>query len=393
MVTGRSRSPVSAPQRWPSQAAAVLLAALVASCGGAGAISTGTAAASAAASAAPRQVASLSRMPSGVAVVGDRVFVAMPRWVEDGAATVFELVDGVPVPYPSAELNSGDAASGALVSVNGLHADSRGWLWMLDNARVDLRPAAPGAPKLVVWDTVEEREVFRYAFDEASAPAAGAFLNDVVVDEPHGFAYISETGMGGTPCILALEVPRGVARRVLVGAPSVLPDPDYTLTVDGAPVTVTRPDGSVAPWHVAVNTLGLDPAGDWLYFGPLSGTTLYRVPTLLLRDAAVSEEARAAAVEAYAEKPASDGMAVAPNGELFVTDVEHGAVVRVRAGAPPEVVVEDESMSFPVAIEAVGDGTLWITSSQLHAMPILHGGVDGRTPPYYVWRADLLGAP
>jgi len=332
--------------------------------------------------------ASFDRMPSGVAAVDGRVFVSMPRWVEAGDATVFEIVDGRPVPYPPGVAQDPSLGADSLVSVNGLRADARGWLWIVDNGRVDLRPAAPGVPKLVVWDTRAEREVFRHVFAEEVSPAAGGFLNDVVVDARHGFAYLTESGMGGTPALIAFNVLQDRAARVLVGHASVVPAPERVLTIDGEPAMVTRPDGEVAPWRVAANTIGLSPDGQWLYYGPLSGDVLYRLPTRVLRDATSDDAAVEAAVEVFADKPASDGMAVAVDGRLYVTDVEGHAVVEVASGAAPRVVASDGRMVFPVAVAVDGD-TMWVTSNQLHLAPLLHGGVDRRTPPFLLWRARL----
>jgi sugar lactone lactonase YvrE len=330
----------------------------------------------------PEPVAEFDRMPSGVAVHGDRVFLSFPRWVEDGNFTVAELVDGQLVAYPSAEANAIESGVGALHSVNGMHMDSRGWLWILDNARLDLRPAADGAPKLVVWDTVNAREVFRHVFDPTIAPPGGSFLNDIVVDEDHGFAYITESGMGGTPCLIAYEIHRDSARRVLEGHESVSPDPEREMRIDGETVMLHRPDGPVV-WRVAANAIGLEPGGDSLLYGPMTSDALFRVPSVMLRDQQASEEERAAAVERWATKPISDGMGVGPDGAVFITDVENEAIVFL--GPEPTVFAEDPRFSFPVAIE-VTDDSVWFTSNQLHRMPLLLAGTDEREPPYFLWR-------
>lgn len=322
------------------------------------------------------------RMPAGVAVHDSRVFLSFPRWVEGGDFTVAELVDGELVPYPSVAANALDAGAGALISVNGLHMDSRGWLWILDNARIDLRPAMDDGPKLVVWDTVNEREVFRHVFSPDVAPPAASFLNDLAVDEDHGFAYITESGIGGTPCIIAFEIHRDIATRVLEGHSSVVPDSERTMVIDGEPVMLHRPDGAI-PWRVSANTIGLRPGGAHLTYGPMTSEQLYRVPTIALRDGQLTAEDRAATVETWGPKPISDGMAYAPDGAVFITDVEGSRIATLDQEV--STVIADSRFSFPVAIEAT-EAALWFTSNQLHLMPLLLAGEDLREPPYYLWR-------
>jgi sugar lactone lactonase YvrE len=333
--------------------------------------------------------ASFDRMPSGVAVVGDRVFVSFPRWVEAGEFTVAEVVDGQPVPWPSAAANDLAAGASTLHSVNGVHADRHGRLWVLDNGRIDLAPAARSTPKLVVFDAATGTELFRHTFDDAVAPHDASFLNDVVVSEDHGFAYITESGIGGTPGLIVYDIAADQAWRALDGHESVLPDPGEVMTIDGEVVQLHRPDGPV-PWRVAVNAIALSRDGSTLFYGPMTGRTLYGIPTAALRNPAATSESRAAAVFVAADKPITDGIA-SYDGTIWFTDCE-GAGVRAWAeGEAPglaDAFVSDPRMSFPVAIEPTDDA-LWVTSNQLHRMPLIRAGDDARQPPYFLWRIPL----
>lgn len=365
----------------------VIVALLLAACGGAAPTADTPAPGDGTPSSPPlvERVAELERMPSGVAVFGDRVFLSLPRWVEVGDATVVELVDGALVPYPSGEANDVARGPGALHSVNGLHIDERGWLWILDNARIDLGPAPAGAPKLVVWDTVREREVFRHVFDPEVAPPGASFLNDVVVDRDHGFAFVTQSGMGGTPGLISFEIHRDIARRVLDGHHSVVPDAERDMVIDGEVVLLHRPSGPV-PWRVAANSIAISPDGDTLFFGAMSSDSLYEVPTRVLRDASLDGAEVSAAVETWGPKPISDGICTTESGRILATDVENSRVVELTRGGKVEV-VRDPRLSFPVACEVVGD-TLWLTTNQLHRAPLL-GGDDRREPPYGLWRVRI----
>lgn len=330
-------------------------------------------------------VAEFDRMPSGVAVHGDRVFVSFPRWFDPGDGTVYEWSDGVLTPFPSAEANDMATGPEALHSVNGLHVDRHGRLWMLDNGRIDLGPAADGVPKVVVWDLEAGEEAFRIVMPPDVAPAATSFLNDLVVDEDHGFAYITESGLGGTPAIVVVDLLRDRVWRALDGADVVQADPDERMQIGPGVVHIWR-NGVPRPWRVAVNPIALSNDGDTLYFGAMTARTLYRVPTRALRDEQLDDAARIAHVEVERDdKPITDGMASCPDGTLAFTNVEHANLLVETERGGRLTAVGHPLMSFPVAIECTEDA-LWVTSNQLHRMPPLHDGEDRREPPYYLWR-------
>jgi len=333
-------------------------------------------------------VGAFMRMPSGVAVYGDRVFLSFPRWVEDGSMTVAEWVDGRLEPYPSTAHNDIRNGSEALHSVNGIRIDARGRLWMLDNGRVNLGPASPRVPKVVVWDIAENREVFRHVFDAEVAPPGSGFLNDIVVSTDHGFAYITESGIGGTPALLVLDITRDRAWRVLDGHASVRPEPDVEMALVDGVVTIDLGDGPV-PWRVAANPIALSVDGRVLYFGAMTARTLWQVPTEVLRDAGLHDAAREEYVTPFASKEATDGIVMRSDGALFLTNVERGGVDLVHPDGVREAVVTHSSMIFPVAVAAGSEDDVWVTSNQMHLMPLVRGGVDERTPPYFLWRAEV----
>lgn len=327
-------------------------------------------------------IAEFDRMPSGIAVWEGRVFVSFPRWVEEGEYTVAELVDGELSPI-GIEQDGDEPAD--LISVNGMHVDEMGRLWILDNARVNLAPAMDGAPKLVVWDLAAGEELFRHVFSPDVAPPAGSFLNDIVVSVHEGFAYITETGMGGEPALITYDIARDEARRVLSGHPALGPEDGVTTTILGEEISVNRPDGDV-PWRVGVNAIALDESNGRLLFGPMTGRSLFSLPTLALRNTELSEEELAAQVSEVADKPLTDGIASTAE-RVFVTALRPGEVHAFGIG---DVAVGDDQLeylgvsvsglSFPVAIEPT-DGGFYVSESQFHRMPILRGD-DLRQPPY-----------
>ncbi len=95
------------------------------------------------------------------------------------------------------------------------------------------------------------------------------------------------------------------------------------------------------------------------------------------------------------ETPAPDGMIMGPNGKLYLTDVEHGAIVAYD----PEVekltsVAADGRLSWPDSLAWGPDGSLYVTTSQIQDMPRFNGGKDMRRIPYHVYKlVDALATP
>lgn len=334
--------------------------------------------------------AALPRMPSGVAVADDRMFVAIPRW-DGGDSTLHELRDGVLHPWPSMEENDPSGGIERLHSVNGMRLDDRGRLWVLDNARIGFAPPAVGAPKIVVYDIASGRRVFTHHFAPAVAPAT-SFMNDIALDLDRGFAYITETGMGGPPALVVFEVAADRAWRAIEGHPGLSADPALEMRIDGERATVQR-DGVAVPWRVGANPIALAADGETLLFGAMTNTRLWQIPTEALRDTDLADEARTAAASPAFEKPMTDGMDVLHDGRPVLTDVENAALAVVGPDGVVSSLVRSPAFSFPVAIHVVDERTLYFTSNQLHLMPLLHGGEDRSTPPYFVWRVTLAPTP
>lgn len=327
-------------------------------------------------------LATFEQMPSGVALWGERVFLSFPRWSSGDAPTVAEWVNGELVAFPSSAANDHTAGSAAMHSVNGLHVDRHGRLWMLDNGRVDLGAAIAGSPKVVVWDLQRNEEAFRIEFDESIAPLAGSFLNDLAVDLDHGAVYITESGIGGTPALIVHDIATGNTRRVLDGHSSVLPE--FGLRVRDETVTVTL-GGSEREWRIGANSLVLSDDAATLFYGATTSPTAYAIPTSALRDPTLQTEWVETRVRVAATKNHSDGMTLC-GGQLVWASPEAGGVCVGTSDEP--LCVELPGRPFSVGVECDGDHVM-VTSAPLHQMPILHAGDDRRDAANHLWRVPM----
>ena len=318
-------------------------------------------------------VAESERQWTGVAVSdGGRLFVNYPRWSDDVPVSVAELVDGQPVPYPSEAWNTwapGKDPATHFVCVQSVTVDDQGFLWILDPANPKFGGVVPGGPKLLKVDLTKDRIVATFRFDEKVAPS-NSYLNDMRIDTGRGVVYLSESGAGA---LVVLDTNSGLSRRLLADHPSTKAEP-IDLVIGG---TSWKRGGQTPQVHA--DGIGLSPDREWVYYQALTGRTMYRVPTAMLRDATLAPDALAAGVEKVAESGVSDGIIFDKAGYLYLSSLEEDAVNRLTPTHDRELVVTDPRLAWPDSFALAKDGSLFVTTAQIHR---------GANPPepYRLWR-------
>eukprot|EP01012_Entosiphon_sulcatum_P000878 TRINITY_DN10153_c0_g1_i2.p1 TRINITY_DN10153_c0_g1~~TRINITY_DN10153_c0_g1_i2.p1 ORF type:complete len:280 (-),score=74.01 TRINITY_DN10153_c0_g1_i2:48-887(-) len=201
-----------------------------------------------------------------------------------------------------------------------MEIDQQGWMWIIDAGRLYFfdrnATAISGPPKLVIWDLNAGALVREFVFPNDVAPYDQSFLNDIVVDPVHQFAYISEANTAGNGAIVIYDFKRNLARRW--AGQSTLADPSVIITVNGKdyPQFQTPEDG-----------IALVPSEGLLYYCALEGIHLYSLPTALLMDFAQPDGAIELAVVDHGVKPGpSDGLAADNQGRLYLSTLSKNAV-------------------------------------------------------------------
>jgi sugar lactone lactonase YvrE len=205
--------------------------------------------------------------------------------------------------------------------VQSVVVDDTDCLWVLDPAAPKIETVTKGGPKLVKFDLNTNRSVQTIFFDESIAPLR-SYLNDVRVDNKTGHAFITESGMGA---LIVVDLKTGKSRRLLASDDSTKAVEGEQIMVDG--MKILDPATGKAP-QLHADGIALDNAGGWLYFHPLTGTTLFRIKTADLCNEALSNEQLAAKVQNLGKTPKPDGMLEAPDGTVFLTALEQNALVR-----------------------------------------------------------------
>jgi sugar lactone lactonase YvrE len=191
----------------------------------------------------------------------------------------------------------------------------------------------------------------------------GSMTNDFVVDAARGYAYIAETSpFDFDPAIVVYDINGKSARRVLEDDPSVESE-DHHVVVQGRFMKAFG-----LPLQLGVDTIALAPDGAWLYYGPLTGSVMWRVPTAALRDPSLDDEAVSAKVERYGPKPTTDGGVMGADGTLYLTAVELDGIAVLRADRTLALLAQDaERLAWPDGLAMSPDGQwLYVSASELH---------------------------
>lgn len=320
-------------------------------------------------------IAGSERQWTGLAISKEgRAFVCYPRWSEALSPSVEELQgEAPPKPYPNEHWNLWDIAvppRECFVCVQSLVVDPENCLWILDAANPRFAGVVKDGPKLLRVDLTLNEVVQRIYFDESAAPP-DAYLNDVRVDTQRGCAYITDSGRGA---LVVVNLWTGRSRRVLENHPSTRSE-GLTLVIGGKPWK--RPDGSLPQVHA--DGLALDAAGEYLYYQALTGRSLYRIATRYLRDENFPVEELGNMVQLVGHTGAADGIMFGPDGMLYLSALEEGAIKRLTPDGRVETVIQDARISWPDSFAIGPDGSVLFTTSQIHL------GKD-RAEPYRIFR-------
>lgn len=317
-------------------------------------------------------VATFQQQVTGVTVSEDgRIFVNFPRWTEDVAVSVAEVMkDGSIRPYPNAEWNAWRNARMSEVSPNdhfvcvqSVVSDGRGSVWVLDPAAPNTERVVKDGPKLVQIDLASNQVKRVIGFDETVAPQS-SYLNDVRFSPDGKWAYVTDSGKGA---IVVVDLATGQGRRVLDGHPSTQFEKDVTIVIDGR--ELRRPDGRQPMFNS--DGIALDGRGEYLYWQALTGKTLYRIPTAALVDVNAKADQIAPRIEKVATTEPVDGLWIDGQDRIYLSSLQDNAV-KVLAEGRITTLVQDSRLRWPDTFAQGPDGAIYVTASHIQDSPWFH---------------------
>ena len=207
-----------------------------------------------------------------------------------------------------------------------------GNLWIVDVGSPAIsEPIIAGAPKILAFDPTSGKLVHSYVLTE-QVLFPRSFIDDIRFNGDT--AYVTDAGIPG---IVVLDLKSGEMRRVLDRQPS---------TTDQQPMrarghALYDKDGKDVKVHS--DQLEVAPNGKYLYYMPSSGP-LYRIATSDLADKTLSDVELEKRVKLFAEVGSTGGTAIDAEGNIYVSDTDRSAILKVTPSGSVSTLVQDDRL-------------------------------------------------
>jgi sugar lactone lactonase YvrE len=327
-------------------------------------------------------VAELDIAPGNLTATRDgRMFMTVHGQRRAGVAVVEITGRNQWRPFPDASWNAAPGSSPTVFNTpNGIVADTKDRLWVLDHGLWMPGGLPAQAPRLFAFDLKTRALVFRHDFTAEQIPA-GNLPQDLAVDAERGVVYVAD-GSGRRPAIVTVDI-NSKAVNVFSNHPSLAAE-DVDITMENKVLNFRQADGSYRPARFPLNPISLSADGNTLFFGAMNGQSLYSVPTQALRTGEM--QAITSAITKVADKPKSNGMSTDAEGNHFVTNLETNGVERITKDGSRTPLINHPGLLFPDSVRFGDASWLYIAATQLNRAPIFSGQPEAAQPPYLIAR-------
>lgn len=310
---------------------------------------------------------------NGIAVSPDgrRTFMVIAKQKGQDVPQLAEYLDGKLTPYPDPAWNSwqpGEDATSKWVHANSVRFGPDGTLWVVDFGSEGLhQPEQPHGPKLVGIDIATGQPTRAFYFDTLTR--ADSALDDVRFNGTH--AYLTDAGWPG---LIVLDLQSGAMHRALSDTSTVRAQ--MPLRSEGHELK----DKSGQPIYFHADQLEVSPDGKLLYYQPCSGPMAV-IETRYLDDFNMLDSTRAAHARVFAKTGTAGGTAIDSAGNLYVSDTDHTAVLKITPAGAITTLVQDPRLIWVDAMWITPDGRLWMPAAQMsHTPDFNHGKLDVHYP-------------
>ena len=323
------------------------------------------------ASSALEEVLAYAEPVGNVAVNRDgRLFFTVHPEARPTGNKLLEYVRGAAEPFPS-----GARQAELFDTVLGVAIDRLNRLWTIDHGNHGWRTA-----RIVAID-LDTNKVLRDQKLSPDIAPPGSFLQDLQVSADGNTVVIADASFWRKkPAIIVYDVETGNARRVLESHPSVSAE-NYVISNDGRTMEFF---GGIVALRGGIDGIAL--GKEWLYYGAISGSGLYRVRLRDLRDEKLPAAQLARRVERVGDKPLSDGMSIDLAGNVYITDVEHRSIFIAGPGGKLQTLIAADEFRWPDALSFVPGGYLYVADSALSELILQSREHIEAQGPYRIFR-------
>ena len=304
-----------------------------------------------------------------------RVFFTVHRESRPTTNKVMEIVGGKAVPYPNTSYQKEHYNT-----VLGLFIDDLNRLWTIDHGNHGFQDVM-----LLAFDLNTNKEVYRHIFDSNIAERL-SFFNDLQVSPNGRYVYIADVSFfGKNPAIVVLDTKEGEARRLLEEHPSVTAQ-------DWIPKNKTRTMtffGGLVALKPGVDGIVIDREGEWIYYGTMTHDGLFKIRTSDLHNKKLSKEELANSVVRVGSKPLSDGLSIDSLNNIYITDVDNGAIARLSPEGNLKTLIQDrDRIRWADGCSFGGDGMLYFTDSAIPDQMLQSKKHIREKAPYFIYRVN-----
>lgn len=320
-------------------------------------------------------VANLPQPPGNIAVAenGEIYFTLHPE--ASPRINVAKLVDGKAQAFPSLDWQPGGSEPHAFHEVLSVRIDQQ-QLWVLDNGKHGLEKV-----RLLAFDLNSGEMKTRFTFSREQF-ALGSHANDFQISNDGHFIIISDASiLARTPALIIYDIKNESARRILEQDASVLAG-KFEPVVQGRRMTLL----GLFTVNPGVDGLVLDAANDFLYYASISADQLYRIPYEAIVDSGKTPAQLSSAVEVVGEKTMTDGMAMDKQGNVYLSDLEHSAIVRKLPTGELQTLLKSASIRWPDGFSWGPEGHLYFTCSSLQQVIGEDQDEIRNNAPYQIYR-------
>ena len=328
-------------------------------------------------------VATLPEPPGNMAVSSDgRIFFTYHAESHPDIK-VLELVNGKPVPYPNAAMQTPSNDRPSYGAVFNIRIDSRNRLWSIDHGQHGVFGA-----RLVAVDLATNKPI-RQIWLSREVAGIGSYVQDMQVDTAGRMIYLADIGVfSGHPGLIIVDSETGKARRVLDRHPAITAGP-YAIKAQGR---LMQPLGNSLYWfHPSFDPIALDRKNEWLYIGPMAGDMLSRIRVADLLDEKLTAAQLGAKVEAYAKRPQADGLTIDNEDNIYLTGVEDGIIWKLDANRKLTAFAGNPKMRWPDGLSFGPNNMLYVADSDIPDVMMQSKTHIAGAAPFYIFRVPAAG--